>query len=264
MEEERLSGSIISVRNASVRLNDHTVLEDISFQLERPSILMVVGPNGSGKTTLLKLLLGMLRPFKGTVEVLGLNPFQEGTKLRRLVGYVPQRDKVSYETPLKVGEVVLMGTLLKKAFPRSISKEDIEGARKALAYMGMENLWESFFNELSGGQQRRALIARALASDPALLFLDEVFAGLDLESQENLLSLLRIFKENGKTVIIVEHELDPIIDLADKILVLNRKLCAYGDPWDVLREEKLKPLYPCLRTLEKEGRRIVILGDKHA
>lgn len=258
------SGSIISVRDASVRLGNRTVLEDISFEVEKPSLVMIVGPNGSGKTTLLKLLLGMLKPFKGRVEVLGLNPFEESSKVRRLVGYVPQRDKVSYETPLRVGEVVLMGPLLKKGFPRSITKEDIEGAKKALASMGMEDRWDSFFHELSGGQQRRVLIARAMASDPALLFLDEVFAGLDSQSQENLLSLLKALKENRRTVVIVEHELDPIIDLADRVLVLNGKVCAYGEPSEVLSEDKLKPLYPCLRTLEKEGRRIVILGDKHA
>lgn len=255
---------IISVRNISVKLNNHIVLDNISFDIEKPSLILVLGPNGAGKTTLIRLLLGMIKPFKGSVKVLGLNPFTESVKLRSLVGYVPQKDKISYEIPLKVGEVVLMGILLRKRFPRIISKEDVESAKEALRHLGMKDKWGSFFNELSGGQQRRVLIARALASDPALLFLDEVFAGLDLESQESLLSILKMLKERDRTILIVEHELEPIRDLADKVLVLNKSLCLYGKPSDVLSEDKLKPLYPCLRTAEKEGRRIIFLGDKHA
>ncbi len=255
---------IVSVKDVSVKLGNRIVLDNISFEVEKPSLILVLGPNGAGKTTLIKLLLGMVKPFKGSVEVLGLNPFTESTKLRSLVGYVPQKDKISYETPLRVGEVVLMGILLRKRFPRFLSKEDVESAKKALSYLGMEDKWESFFNELSGGQQRRVLIARALASDPNLLFLDEVFAGLDLESQENLLNVLSMLKEKKRTIIIIEHELEPIRDLADKILVLNRNICIYGEPSEVLSEDKLKPLYPCLRTIEKNGKQIIFLGDKHA
>lgn len=259
-----MNGYVVSVKEVSVRLNSQIVLDDVSFDVESPSLVTVVGPNGAGKTTLLRLLLGLVKPFKGSVEVLGLNPFVENIKLRNSVGYVPQKDRVSYETPVRVGEVVLMGILLKKSFPRVVSREDVKSARRALSYLGMDDYWSSFFNELSGGQQRRVLIARALASDPMLLLLDEVFAGLDSESQENLLKLFKMLKERGRSIIIVEHEVDPIIQLTDRILVLNRVVCAYGEPNRVLSEDALKPIYPCLKTVEKEGRRIIILGDKHA
>ncbi|MEM2088677.1 MAG: metal ABC transporter ATP-binding protein [Thermoproteota archaeon] len=259
-----MNGYVISVKDVSVRLNNQIVLDDVSFDVESPSLVTVVGPNGAGKTTLIKLLLGMVKPFKGSVEILGLNPFVENIKLRNLIGYVPQKDRVSYETPVRVGEVVLMGILLKKSFPRVVSEEDVKSARRTLSYLGMEDYWSSFFNELSGGQQRRVLIARALASDPMLLLLDEVFAGLDSESQENLLKLFKTLKERGRSIVIVEHEVDPIIELTDRILVLNRVVCAYGEPGSVLSEDALKPIYPCLKTVEKEGRRIIILGDKHA
>ncbi|MCX8170386.1 MAG: metal ABC transporter ATP-binding protein [Candidatus Bathyarchaeota archaeon] len=259
-----MSGNIIYVKDVSVKLKDQIVLDSIGFEVESPSLIVVVGPNGAGKTTLLKTLLGIIKPFRGDVRVLGLNPFKDGVKVRRLVGYVPQKDRVSHETPLKVGDVVLMGILLRKKLLRFISEEDIEAAMKALAYLDMEDKWDSLFSELSGGQQRKVLIARALASDPMLLLLDEVFAGLDLESQRKLLSLLEMLKNKKRTIIVVEHELDPIINIADKILVLNRSICLYGEPHDVLSEDKLKPIYPCLRTIEKEGRRIVILGDMHA
>lgn len=259
-----MSTPVISVENASVRLGGHLVLEDVSFQVESPAFITVVGPNGAGKTTLLKLLLGMVKPFNGSVKVLGLNPFTDYGRLRGLVGYVPQKDRVSYETPLRVSEVVLMGIVLRKSFPRVVSKNDVESARRALAYLGMEEHWGSFFNELSGGQQRRVLIARALASDPLLLLLDEVFAGLDSESQEYLINVFKTLKEKGRTIVIVEHEVDPIMELTDRILVLNRVLCVYGDPSVVLSEDKLKPIYPCLKTVEREGRKVFILGDKHA
>ncbi|MEM2929736.1 MAG: metal ABC transporter ATP-binding protein [Thermoproteota archaeon] len=255
---------VISVENVSVRLNSHLVLEDVSFRVESPSFITVVGPNGAGKTTLLRILLGMVRPFKGSVRIFGLNPLTEYGRLRGLVGYVPQKDKVSYETPLRVSEVVLMGIALRKSFPRVVSKDDVESARRALAYLGMEEHWGSFFNELSGGQQRRVLIARALASDPLLLLLDEVFAGLDSESQEYLINVFKTLRERGRTIVIVEHEVDPIVELTDRILVLNRVVCVYGDPSEVLSEDKLKPIYPCLRTVEREGRKVFILGDKHA
>lgn len=259
-----MSGRVISVKDVSVRLNGHTVLDDVSFDVESPSLVTVVGPNGAGKTTLIRLLLGMVKPFRGRVEVLGLNPFTESTRLRNLIGYVPQRDKVSYEIPLRVGEVVLMGILLKKSFPRIVSGGDVESARRALAYLDMEDYWGAFFNELSGGQQRRVLIARALASDPMLLLLDEVFAGLDSESQENLLNVFKMLKEKRRSIIIVEHEVDPIIELTDRILVLNRVVCAYGEPSRVLSEDALKPIYPCLKMVDREGRKVIILGDKHA
>lgn len=259
-----MSEPVVSVRNASVRLDGRTVLENISFDVESPSFVTIVGPNGAGKTTLIKLLLGMVKPFKGSVKVLGMDPFSESSRLRNLVGYVPQKDRVSYETPLRVWEVVLMGVLLRKRFPRITSAEDLESARIALTYLGMDEYWDYFFNQLSGGQQRRVLIARALASDPALLLLDEVFAGLDSESQEYLLNVFRMLKEKGRTIIIVEHEIDPIMELTDKIMILNKVICVYGDPDEVLSEDKLKPIYPCLRTVEREGRRIFILGDKHA
>lgn len=257
-------GQPISVKGVSVRLNGHIVLEDVSFDVETPSLVTVVGPNGAGKTTLVKLLLGMVKPFRGSVKVFGLDPFTEGFKLRGLIGYVPQKDKVSHETPLRVSDVVLMGILLRRRFPRVASKVDIDSARSALESLGMDGYWAHFFNELSGGQQRRVLIARALASDPTLLLLDEVFAGLDSESQESLLNILRSLKVKRRCIVIVEHELDPIMELTDRVLVLNRVVCAYGEPSKVLSEDALKPLYPCLRTIEREGKRVVILGDKHA
>ncbi|MEM3144398.1 MAG: metal ABC transporter ATP-binding protein [Thermoproteota archaeon] len=259
-----MSQPVISLRDVSVRLNNHTVLEDVSFDVESPSFITIVGPNGAGKTTLIKLLLGMIKPVKGSVKVLGMDPFKESERLRSLVGYVPQRDRVSYETPLRVWEVVLMGVFLKKRFPRTISSSDLESARIALEYLGMSEYWEYFFNELSGGQQRRVLIARALASDPVLLLLDEVFSGLDSESQQYLLNVFRMLRDRNRTILIVEHEVDPIMELTEKILVLNKTVCAYGNPNEVLSEDKLKPIYPCLKMIEKEGRRIFILGDKHA
>jgi len=259
-----LSELILSVNDVSVKLNNQIVLDSINLEIEKPSFLLIVGPNDAGKTTLLKTLLGIIKPFKGEIRVLGLNPFRDSMGVRKFVGYVPQKDKISYETALSVGEVVLMGILLRKRPPRVVSKEDIEAAKKALSYLNMEDKWNCFFSELSGGQQRRVLIARALASDPQLLLLDEVFAGLDLEIQEELLSLLEEFRENGKIIIAVEHELDPVISVADRILVLNRRVYAYGKPSEVLSEEKLKQVYPRLRSIEKDGRRIIILGDRHA
>ncbi|MEM2239516.1 MAG: metal ABC transporter ATP-binding protein [Candidatus Bathyarchaeia archaeon] len=239
-------------------------MDSVSFEVEKPLVLMIVGPNGAGKTTLIKLMLGIIKPLKGSVEILGLNPLTDGLKLRMLSGYVPQKDRISYEVPLKVGEVVLMGILLKKRFPRVVSREDFEKAKEALEYMGMYDYWDVPFNELSGGQQRRVLISRALASNPQILFLDEVFAGLDVESQEKLLNIFKSLKENGRSIVIVEHEFDPIVELADKILVLNRTVCVYGEPSNVLNEDILKNTYPCVKTVEREGKRMVILGDRHA
>lgn len=259
-----MSEKIVSVKDVSVKLKNQVVLDSVEFEIEKPSLVVVVGPNGAGKTTLLKTLLGIIRPFKGEVKVLGLNPFKNGVKVRRLVGYVPQKDRISYEAPLKVIDVVLMGVLLRRNPPRLVSKKDVEVAMEALSHLDMRDKWDSFFDELSGGQQKRVLIARALASNPLLLLLDEVFAGLDFETQEKLLNLLKALKENGRTIIVVEHELDPVIDIADRILVLNKSVCLYGEPHEVLSESKLRSIYPCLRTIEKEGRRIVILGDRHA
>jgi len=259
-----MSGDVISVKDLTVKLGGKIVLEEVSFKVDEPSLIIVVGPNGAGKTTLLKTILGLIKPLKGEVKVLGLDPFSDEKMVRGVVSYVPQRDKIAYEVPLKVSEVVLMGIVLRKKPLRQISREDVEQAKRALAHLGLEDKWDSFFNELSGGQQRRVLIARALASNPTILLLDEVFSGLDVESQERLLSILKDLKEGEKTIILVEHEPEPVIDLADKILVLNRRVCAYGDPSSILSEDRLRPVYPHLKIVERDGRCIFILGDRHA
>ena len=259
-----MSENIILVKDLTVNLDGRIVLEEVNFRVDDPSLIIVVGPNGAGKTTLLKTLLGLIKPLKGEVRVLGLDPFSKGNMVRGMISYVPQKDKIAYEVPLKVGEVVLMGIVLKRKPPRYISKEDVERAKKALAHLGLENKWGSFFNELSGGQQRRVLIARALASNPAILLLDEVFSGLDFESQEKLLNILKDLKGEKKTIILVEHELEPVIEIADKILVLNRRVCAYGDSSSILSEDMLRPIYPQLKIIERDGRCTFILGDKHA
>lgn len=254
------------LKNLCVRLNGALALEEVSFSAEHPTFLSVIGPNGAGKTTLLKAMMGLIRPFSGTIKVLGLDPIKDGSALRRVVGYVPQRDRITREVPMKVKEVVLMGLVARKSPPRTASQWDVESAKEALRLVGLEDLWNKPFSELSGGQQQRVLIARCLAFKPKLLLLDEPFSGVDIKTQLAILGLLRRLKdEHEASVFLVAHDINPLVDVSEKILLLNRRVVAYGRPKEVLTEEKLREVYGGgIKVVTYGDKCFAITGDAHA
>ena len=238
---------------------------DITFRVDEPAFVTVLGPNGAGKTTLLRVALGLVKPLKGRVVVLGLDVTKEVDRVRHMVGYVPQRERISQDAPVLVRDVVLMGIISRKPVGRAPNQHDVEKAREALRAVGMEDMWDEPFSHLSGGQQQRVLIARALAADPKLLLLDEPFSGVDSSSQRIIIEVLRELVDNGIGVLLVTHDVNPLMRVTDYVLLLNKRVLGFGRPTEALTPSALRETYGRdVEIITVGGACFVITGDSHA
>lgn len=234
---------IIDIRDLSFNYDEHSILENVSFVVNKGDYLGLIGPNGSGKTTLLKLLLGILKPQKGTISVFGQSP--DKLKDRYKIGYVPQRiTQADIQFPATVEEIVFSGRTAKAGLFRSFSKKDHAQVNKALELVGISDYRNRLIGELSGGQRQRVFIARALAGEPTVLILDEPTVGVDLASQEAFYTLLCELNTKHKlTIVLVSHDIDVVAQEVKTVLFLNRSVIAYGSPKDLLKEGNLEKMY---------------------
>lgn len=235
------------------------VLEDINFEIDEGEFVAILGPNGAGKTTLLKLIMGLLRPDEGVIRVFGYDPARKREKIVNLIGYLPQREAISLDLPLTVRQVL---SIPFKAKGIKIKEERLI---KALSKVGLQNKLDSSFSELSGGQQQRVLLARALIREPKLLLLDEPFNGVDVPSQEKIVDLLNELIKRGTTVIVVVHNINLILHHITKVMLLNRRIIAFGEPNDVFTEENIVKVYGSSIPLVicEEGYAHPLYGDHH-
>ena len=210
-------------------------LEDVSLQVHQGGIVGIIGPNGSGKSTLFKVILGLLQPWRGQVSVFG----QPSRSQRRLVGYMPQMELVDWDFPVTVSDVALMGRYGRLGLLRRPTRADRRASEEALERVGIAHLGKRLIGELSGGQRRRVLLARALADNPRLLLLDEPLSGLDATAQHQLLDIIRTLQAEGTTVVLSTHDLSCVSSACNQAACLNRYLVAYGTPEEVLTEEVL-------------------------
>lgn len=225
---------ILNVSRLTFRYNGRDALENITFQLHEGERIAIVGPNGAGKSTLIKVIAGVLQPTSGEVNIYGTRPDRHVC-----IGYIPQRNQVDWHFPLSVADVVMMGRSAKLGpfnFPR---KRDWEVVHHALETVELTNLAERQIGQLSGGQQQRMFIARALAQEAALMLMDEPLTGLDAPSQEGILNLLDRLKSEKATVMVATHDLDQAATHFDRIMLLNHRLVAFGNPADVLHTDNL-------------------------
>ncbi len=232
------------------------VLRDISFTIFDGDYFGMVGPNGAGKTTLLRAVLGTLKPLGGTLTVAKKN----GTPVR--FGYVPQRDTVDYIMPYTVEEVVMMGRYRQIGLLKRPSRSDREVIGRCLRHVDIDNLREVPFKELSGGQKQRTLIARALASEPDVLMLDEPTNGMDLPSRSSILELIRQLHDQHKlTVIMVSHLLDDVANHVKRIALVERTFFQVGDVEEILTAENLSTLYEMPVTVSNvQGGKVILAG----
>ncbi len=255
---------LLEAQNLAVRYpNGDLALHDVSFQIKSPSFMAIIGPNGSGKSTLVKTFLGLIKPFRGSIKVNGYDSVKKPGKIRKLVRYVPQRDRIELTVPMKVKDIVLMGRLLKKLPPRFASSKDVSIAKDALQQVNMESLWDHPFPELSGGQRQRVLVARALASEGSILVLDEPLAGTDVESQDLIVDVLgKYHKENDVSIVMVTHDLNPIHTLVEDVLLLKNTVIGIGEPCSIMDPELMKKVYgPTARIVEHSGHRYCMTHD---
>jgi manganese/iron transport system ATP-binding protein len=229
---------ILDVQHIFVRYDGRVALEDITFHLHEGDRVAVVGPNGAGKSTLFKVISGVLPPTSGDVNIFGSRP-----RGHICIAYVPQRSQVDWNFPVNVADVVMMGRSAKLGPLNWPHKKDWEHVRRALEIVELSNLAQRQISQLSGGQQQRMFIARALAQEAELMLMDEPLTGLDTPSQEGLLDLLDTLKNQKVTVMVATHDLDQAARHFDRILLLNHRLIAFGNPTDVLRTENLLSAY---------------------
>lgn len=213
-------------------------LTDVNFELTRGERIAVVGPNGAGKSTLFKLIVGAIQPTSGTIEIFGHGP--DG---HICIGYVPQRSQIDWTFPVTVADVVMMGRVGQIGLFRWPRKQDWARVYAALERVNAAHLAKKQIGELSGGQQQRVFIARALAQEAELLLLDEPLTGLDIPSQEAILQILTSLKPDGVTVLVATHDLDLATRHFDRVMLLNRRVVAFGKPEDALTTENLLRAY---------------------
>ena len=223
--------SAVDVRDLVVRYEQVTALEGVSFSLEPGTALGIVGPNGSGKSTLLKIVAGLLRPTTGSAQVFGVAPRElpPGT-----IGYVPQAEDVDCAFPVNVRDVVAMGRYPHLRPFASFGPTDRHAVDEALAALQLGDLQKRHIFELSGGQQRRAFVARALAQQPRLLLLDEPTTGVDAATEDAILALIRERVKGGLPVMMTTHDLDRAHEWFDRLIVVDHRILADGDPATVL------------------------------
>lgn len=245
---------------ATVRADDMTagygaepVIEGVSFRLEPGQRIGVLGPNGGGKTTLFRVILGELRPLRGSIEVGG----------RR--GYVPQTERSRLDYPVSALDVALMGTLTRVPWWRRVGAQEKAKAHEALEAVGLRELARKQFGQLSGGQRQRVLVARALVQDARVLLLDEPFSGVDERSTEALMSLVDRLAGEGRTVLIATHDVEQARSW-DLVLCLNRRQVAFGSPESALTVPVLEATYGgsiVMLPPDAQGTRAGILPPHH-
>ena len=234
----------LSVSGLSFAYRDSLVLREVTLDLPQGVVLGVIGPNGAGKSTLLKAVVGLLKPAKGTVACFG-QPLQ---KVRRRVGYMRQASSVDWDFPTTVSDVVLMGTYGGLGWFRRPGTKERDVAVAALKRVGIPHLAHRPISQLSGGERQRTFLARLLAQQPDLLLLDEPFAGVDAASQEAITSVLHELRDEGRTVVIVHHDLATVPTLCDWTCLLNRTVMGFGPTKEVFTDEMVKQAYGLATT----------------
>lgn len=230
-----LAPAHLHVDRISLAYNGTLALADVSFEVLQGTRVAVVGPNGAGKSTLFKALVGLLPLRAGEITVHGaaLSTHKD------CVAYVPQRDEVDWRFPLSVADVVMMGRYARIGWLKRPSAHDHRCVLEALEQVGMAAYAQTHINELSGGQQQRVFLARAMAQEPHILLMDEPFNGVDVDTQNDVLGLLKDLQQRKVTVMIATHDLSMAARYFSHVLLLNKRLLAYGAPADVFRQDVL-------------------------
>jgi manganese/zinc/iron transport system ATP- binding protein len=238
----------LEIHDMTVAYQRKPVLWDIDLAVPEGKLVGIVGPNGAGKTTLIKAVLGLVPLASGKVEIYG-RPYQQQ---RHLIGYVPQRESVDWDFPVTVRDVVLMGTYGRLGWVRRPGRAERESAGQCLAQVGMSDFANRQIRQLSGGQQQRVFLARALAQDALVYFMDEPFSGVDAATETAIIELLQKLRSGGKTVFVVHHDLQTVRSYFDYVILLNMRLVACGPTESTFTPDNLHETY---------GGRLTILDE---
>ncbi len=244
---------VLHVDGLSAAYRKNTVLHDVSFTIKQGSLTSIVGPNGAGKSTLIKVLLDLHPRLSGTTSFFN-QPLKE---IKAKIGYVPQRGSVDWDFPTDALDVVMMGMYGKIGWVKWPNKRHREMALEALDKVGMADYATRQISELSGGQQQRVFLARALIQEADLYFMDEPLAGVDAATERAIMTILKELKNEGKTVLVVHHDLQTVEDYFDQVLFLNRTVIAHGDVSSTFTTKNIEKAYGGTVRWLKEGVGIV-------
>lgn len=244
----------LELEGVTVSYNGQPALDDLTFQVPHGAQVAVVGPNGAGKSTLFKALVGLIPLSAGKIIIHGqpLNTHQD------CVAYVPQREEVDWRFPVTVFDVVMMGRYGRQGWFGRPKASDKDLVMRCLKQMGLSQMAGKPIGELSGGQQQRAFLARALAQEPHILLMDEPFTGVDFTTQEATLALLDQLRPAQVTVMVSTHDLNLAIQRFDRVLLLNKRLIAYGTAQEVFQLETIRKAFGN-KVLDLQG--LVVVDD---
>lgn len=238
----------LELHDLTVSYAKKPVLYGVDVQVPQGALVGIIGPNGAGKSTMIRAIMGLTPASSGWVQIFG----ESFEKNRHRVGYVPQREQVDWDFPVNVMDVVLMGRYGRRGWLRRVTKEDKQIAEESLEKVGMLPFRNRQIANLSGGQQQRVFLARALAQQSDLYLMDEPFAGVDATTERAIVTLLQELQSQGKTILVVHHDLTTAKEYFDHLLLLNMRLVSFGKTQDVFTLEQLQKTY---------GGRLTILSD---
>jgi manganese/zinc/iron transport system ATP- binding protein len=239
----------VEVHDMTVAYHRKPVLWDIDLTVPEGSLTGIIGPNGAGKSTMIKAILGLVPKASGRVDIYG-KPY---ARQRRLVGYVPQRESVDWDFPTDALDVVTMGRYGRLGWLRRPGRGDRTIALQCLEKVDMQAYARRQISELSGGQQQRVFLARALAQEARIYFMDEPFAGVDAATEKAIIALLESLKAEGRTVLVVHHDLQTVEQYFDHLIMLNMRIVAAGPTGEVFHAENLRKTYGGRLTLLDEA-----------
>lgn len=230
---------MIEVKNLTVAYQGKEALSNIHLAVKEGAITGIIGPNGAGKSTLLKGMIGLVQKSKGATTFHG----KDITSVRKNIAYVEQRNEIDLSFPIKVEDVVLLGTFPKLGLFRRPKAAERQKVIDSLKKVKMEDFSKRQIGELSGGQLQRVFIARALVQEADIILLDEPFVGIDMKSEQVIIDLLKELRNQGKTILIVHHDLSKVTDYFDDIIILNRYLIGYGPLTSTFTTENIQLAY---------------------
>lgn len=245
---QQVEEPVLEIHDLTVSYDKKPVLWGIDLTVPKGAIAGIVGPNGAGKSTLIKSIMGLTSLSSGYVKIFD----KELKEVRSRVSYVPQRESVDWDFPASVLDVVLMGRYTKIGLFKRPRKADMEAALYALKQVGMDKFKSRQISQLSGGQQQRVFLARALTQQADIYFMDEPFAGVDAATEKAIIQILKKLAQDGKTVIVVHHDLQSVSTYFDWVIMLNLRLVASGTTDQVFTPELLEETYGGKLTLLSE------------
>ena len=233
------NNTAVSINDLTVAYDDKPVLWDIDLDIKKGTLMAIVGPNGAGKSTLIKAMLNLIKPITGCISFFGSSYKKERSK----IAYVPQRGSVDWDFPTTALDVVEMGRYGKIGWIKRVGKSDRKIAVDAIKKVGMEGFEKRQISQLSGGQQQRIFLARALVQDAEIYFMDEPFQGVDAKTEKSIINILKKLRDEGKTVIVVQHDLQTVEEYFDYITFINVAVISSGKVKEIFNRENIEKTY---------------------